>query len=257
MKARNKAQKRRAFTLIEIIFVIAIVAILLAILLPGMSSMKQSAQKVRDVSNLKKIAEAWKELAINRGKDMETVQDPLKFIRFLAGHEGTSSADIILNDPSVYISPGDKYASKVLKETICRFDSDNNKVVSNDDVWSKPGTVLGLPWSKEIFSYYFMNPPANVPLDTTPLAWTRGLTTEGTWDKTLGLYGDKGGYVVYCDGHVTWFDGSKPARFLQWDNKAKGYTSNLLEAIRGAGTSTITIPGGGRMIEYIYKGEER
>jgi prepilin-type processing-associated H-X9-DG protein len=42
------------------------------------------------------------------------------------------------------------------------------------------------------------------------------------------LYGDKGGYVVYCDGHVAWFDGSKPARFSKWDKS--GYTSNILEA---------------------------
>jgi prepilin-type processing-associated H-X9-DG protein len=42
-----------------------------------------------------------------------------------------------------------------------------------------------------------------VPLATTPLAFTRGLKIDGTWDEKYGLYGSKGGYVVFCDGHVT------------------------------------------------------
>jgi hypothetical protein len=73
------------------------------------------------------------------------------------------------------------------------------------------------------------NLPSNVPLDTTPLGFTRGLCTDGTWDEKLGLYGSKGGYVIYCDGHATWFDGSQPARFLRWDKL--GYTSDIRETV--------------------------
>jgi hypothetical protein len=32
----------------------------------------------------------------------------------------------------------------------------------------------------------------SVPLATTPLAFTRGLKTDGTWDEKYGLYGTKG-----------------------------------------------------------------
>ncbi|MDR2812705.1 MAG: hypothetical protein LBB05_02905 [Puniceicoccales bacterium] len=52
---------------------------------------------------------------------------------------------------------------------------------------------------------------------------------DGTWDEEAGLYGSKGDYVVFCDGHVTWFDGSKPAKFLKWDQS--GYTSKIYEAV--------------------------
>jgi hypothetical protein len=66
-----------------------------------------------------------------------------------------------------------------------------------------------------IFSYCFIahGPIGNIPLDTTPLAFTRGFCTDDTWDEKARLYGSKGGYVVYCDGHIVWFDGSKPAKF--------------------------------------------
>jgi hypothetical protein len=47
--------------------------------------------------------------------------------------------------------------------------------------------------------------------------------------KTAGLYGSKGGYVVYCDGHIVWFDGSRPAKFLKWDKT--GYTSDIRYAV--------------------------
>jgi prepilin-type processing-associated H-X9-DG protein len=78
-----------------------------------------------------------------------------------------------------------------------------------------------------------VNLPSNVPAATTPLAFTRGLCTDGTWDEQAGLYGSKGGYVVFCDGHVTWFNGSRPAKFLKWDQS--GYTLNIREAVPNTG----------------------
>jgi hypothetical protein len=80
----------------------------------------------------------------------------------------------------------------------------------------------------EIFSYccvWGVDP--SVPLDTTPIAFTRGLKENGYWDEKYGLYGSKGGYVVFGDGHVTWFDGDKPAKFLAYDREH--YTSNIRE----------------------------
>jgi prepilin-type processing-associated H-X9-DG protein len=71
--------------------------------------------------------------------------------------------------------------------------------------------------------------PTSIPLATTPFGFTRGLKANGKWHSKYGLYGDKGGYVVYCDGHVTWFDGSRPAKFLKWNQS--GYTSDIRDAI--------------------------
>jgi prepilin-type processing-associated H-X9-DG protein len=85
-------------------------------------------------------------------------------------------------------------------------------------------------FSQVLISYCLvMGLPVYAPLETTPLGFTRGLRKDGKWDEKAGLYGSKGGYVVYCDGHVVWFDGSRPAKFLKWDQS--GYTSDIREAV--------------------------
>jgi hypothetical protein len=195
-----------------------------------MSSIKLSAQKVKDVSNLKKIAEAWQECVINRGWKIDGKRGGedhyLIFIEQLAGLNQTSPSDMVLNDPYVYISPGDKHASKVTKEAICRFEEG---VVVNNEPWLSAPSNSKFVWGTLISYCLVLNLPSNAPAATTPLAFTRGLSRDGTWDERLGLYGTKGGYVVYCDGHVVWFDGSRPAKFLKWDQS--GYTSDIFEAV--------------------------
>ena len=39
---------------------------------------------------------------------------------------------------------------------------------------------------------------------TTPLAWTRGLRRDGTWDAAKGVWGSEGGHIAFGDGHVEW-----------------------------------------------------
>ncbi|MDR1591127.1 MAG: hypothetical protein LBR92_04020 [Puniceicoccales bacterium] len=204
-----------------------------------MSAIKLSAKKVKDVSNLQKIAEAWHECVINRGWVIGEAE-PGDFwltesIECMAGAGKSSVSDMVLNDPYVWVSPGDKYASKIVKDTICYFNQDAGRVVAIGNTW-----VGGLPFDRVnnslfdaiyVLSYCFIafGPVSNIPLNTTPLAFTRGLCTDGKWDEKAGLYGSKGGYVVYCDGHVTWFDGNNPARFLKWNQS--GYTSDIRYAV--------------------------
>jgi hypothetical protein len=99
----------------------AIIGILAAIVLPAYNEVKLAAKKAKDVSNLKKIAEAWRECFINRGWELNSWNVILgagNFVRILAGSSKSNISDMVLNDPYVYISPGDKYASKVQRETI-------------------------------------------------------------------------------------------------------------------------------------------
>lgn len=49
------------------------------------------------------------------------------------------------------------------------------------------------------------NIPANAPPTTTPVAWTRGLQPDGTWDETSPWKG-AGGHIAFLDGHVEWVD---------------------------------------------------
>ncbi|MDR2371705.1 MAG: type II secretion system GspH family protein [Puniceicoccales bacterium] len=231
-KRQNVKIKNKSFTLLEIVFTITIIGILLAICLPVMSAIKLSAQKLKDQSNLQTIAKAWYECAVNRGWTFGQGDGGdfwlAESLEQLAGSGKNNASDMILNNPYVWISTGDKYARKIATESICRFDPGSGKVVANSGWYVGVNNDL---FSGASFSYCFIahGPISNVPLETTPLAFTRGLCTDGTWDEKAGLYGSKGGYVVFCDGHVTWFDGSRPARFLKWDQS--GYTSDIREAV--------------------------
>ncbi|MDR2812753.1 MAG: hypothetical protein LBB05_03150 [Puniceicoccales bacterium] len=226
-----------------------------------MSAIKLSAQKVKDVSNLKKIAEAWREAVVSRGWilngdiDSNGIRYITSFARQLAGQGKVNVSDVVLNDPYIYISSGDKYASKV--------QGDGNLSVATETIsYLKNGVfkythcytfATNCVVTKEyLFSYCLMlSLPANVPLNTTPLGFTRGLNKNGLWDEASGLYGSKGGYVVCCDGHVTWFDGNKPAKFLKWDQS--GYTSDIRETVPN--TVLITCTNDSRKVKADYMGE--
>ncbi|MDR2372420.1 MAG: type II secretion system GspH family protein [Puniceicoccales bacterium] len=252
---RNVKIKNQSFTLLEIVFTITIIGILLAICLPAMSAIKLSAQKVKDVSNLQTIAAAWRECIINRGWNIdakETQNAVLKFSVFverLGGRDfGKKAIDMVLNNPNVYISPGDKYASKILKESLTCV---TNESISYLNEWWQSASNFMVS-ADCFFSYCLVTGlPAYVPLDTTPFGFTRGLRADGKWDEKAGLYGSKGGYVIYCDGHIVWFDGSKPAKFLHWNGQE--YTSDIRQAVPSS--AFITCGNQGTKTDYKSDGK--
>jgi type II secretory pathway pseudopilin PulG len=248
----NVKCKNKSFTLVEIVFTLAIIGILLAIFLPATSAIKLSAQKVKDQSNLRTIAAAWRECAINRGWTFaaEAIGVTI-FVEQLAGRGRTSVADMVLNDANVYISPGDKYASKLKYEALTRLD--NTQKITYTSAFASTSNFMssGERDAQRISYCLIANLPSNAPLDTTPFAFTRGLREDGKWDEKSGLYGSKGGYVVFCDGHTTWFDGSKPAKFLHWNGKE--YTSDIRNAVP---SSTFIMCGnGGTKTNYTSDGQ--
>jgi prepilin-type processing-associated H-X9-DG protein len=212
-----------------------------------MSSIKLAAQKVKDQSNLKTIVAAWKEYTINRGNTMNLMQASpggywsdygMWFAASLAGcvqnPDKLYPSKSVLNDPYVYISSGDKYASKVFKEYIIMgVNTGEGAAIRSGVSWS---TIANADFSlanrtTDYLSSYctIANLDGSVPLATTPLTFTRGLKSDGKWDEKYGLYGSKGGYVAFCDGHVTWFDGSKPAKFLHWNGEQ--YTTDIRQTV--------------------------
>jgi hypothetical protein len=64
---QKNAKSKKSFTFVEIVFQISVIGILLAILLPGMNPIKLAAISVKDMSNLKNIAEGWRKCSINGG----------------------------------------------------------------------------------------------------------------------------------------------------------------------------------------------
>jgi hypothetical protein len=216
----------------------------MAILLPAMSAAKLAAKKVKDASNLQKIAEAWREYTINRGNAMNLMKGSgwswtdygNWFALSLAGGVQNPnlfySSKCVLNDPNVYVSLGDKY-SKAIKEVIISRagNMEGYGFQAPPNAWQRINTDFYIPnGACGLFSYCTIgNLDDSIPLTTTPLAFTRGLKTDGTWDEKYGLYGSKGGCVVFCDGHIIWFDDSNPVKFLHWNGKQ--YTNNIFQAI--------------------------
>jgi hypothetical protein len=82
---------------------------------------------------------------------------------------------------------------------------------------------------------------------TTPIAWTRGLQTDGTWAKH-SPYGGKGGYIAFVGGNVAYYTNLKSddgGQLIRYDRK--GQTANILEAL----------PPGTRIGEYTPTPEEQ
>jgi type II secretory pathway pseudopilin PulG len=249
---RSVKSKNKSFTLLEIVFAIVIIGILLAIFLPVMSSIKLAAQKIKDQSNLKTIAGAWKTYTIDNNWGTIIPYNGFELLHYLSGgslqSQGWQGQErCILNDSYVYVSPGDRYASKVLKEAISSPAGNADAYLESYVRVKNDITISGdaVPLSYCLISGL----SASVPLATTPLGFTRGLRKDGKWDERVGLYGSKGGYVVFCDGHTTWLDGSKPARFLKWDRS--GYTSDIREAV----PSSAFISCGNETVKSDYKSD--
>ncbi|MDR2372410.1 MAG: hypothetical protein LBD60_04665 [Puniceicoccales bacterium] len=131
----------------------------------------------------------------------------------------------LITDPHVYISSADRYASPIVGESVIgdfpngshgtAFKAVNNFMTNGNNV---------------LFSYCLITRfESNVSLETTPVAFTRSLKENGLWGEKAGLYDSKGGFVAFGDGHVTWFDGDKPAKFLKWTGD--GYTNNIQDAL--------------------------
>ncbi len=81
---------------------------------------------------------------------------------------------------------------------------------------------------------------------TTPIAWTRGLQSDGTW-TTFSPYGSKCGMIVFLDGRVMHYhnlsdNGGQLTRF-----DGKGKTANIFEAL----------PPGIRVGEYVLTPKEK
>ncbi len=72
---------------------------------------------------------------------------------------------------------------------------------------------------------------------TTPLAWTRGLQTNGAW-RADSPYGTVGGFVFFAGNNLQYFKGSIRDGFVKFGTQQP--TSDILEAL----------PPGTRISEY-------
>jgi len=209
--------KTAGFTLIELLTVIAIIAILAAIIIPTVNGVRARAQRSVDGSNLRQIAQAAFTYAADNNDRLPNpdLPGPLSASAEVFLWPGLLARAGVLSEPSMYFSQVDSAFDGEVPHSI--LNPQNRNLV--DAAFS---TGRELSW--EFVSGLRMSDPAS-----TPVAFTRGLLPTGSWDPVNGVYGDKGGYVVFLGGNVEFFSDTASGKFINTQTGQR--TDNLLEAL--------------------------
>lgn len=211
------SRRFRAFTLIELTAVIAILAILAVVLVPTIGAVMDDARKSVATSNLRQIAQAYATYSLQGGTprtiNASSVHD---WARVLAQEVNFNDARIYIlaEDPLVELQTGG--IPRVVAKP------------GTGESWDLDAEFDGFPVSYAVANRLSTRAPAS----TTPLAWTRGLQSDGTWrpatDATPGVYGDEGGHIVFLDAHVRYF---RQIGGELTDYDSKNETSNVADAL--------------------------
>ncbi len=211
------------FTLIELLTVIAIIGILAAIVIPTVGRVRDTAQRTVDANSLREIAKAATLYATDNDERLPGLNiSPTTFRP--AGTNPTTTPHLwaaalaqagILEDPAFYSSKLDPQRPQTMPVSII------------DRSGTSPSLDTGfasLVMSVELVGGLRMSHPA-----TTPVAFTRGLQSDGRWDAGKGVYGSEGGYIALLGGSVTFHRSLEAPQQLTASNGRP--TSNLLQAL--------------------------
>lgn len=212
-------RRRAGFTLIELLTVIAIIGILAAIVIPTVGTVREKAQRAVDASNLREIVKA---AMIYAGENQDRLPDPAMIptealtapsAPFL--WPGILARQGMLTDPSFYFAKNDPLFSGIYPTSIL---SPGTRTVLD------PSFTTDRSLSIEFVSGVRLGDPP-----TTPVAFTRGLRPDGTWDPVTGVYGDAGGFVAYLGGSVIFHPSTATGKFRSY--RTGRPTDNILHAI--------------------------
>jgi len=230
------------FTLIELLTVIAILGILAAIVIPTVGKARETAQRAVDANNLRELGKA---AMIYAADNRDALPNPQQSSRDISGTNqaywqwfGQLARYGGFNDPKLLISKLDGAIDQTaLPLTVL------DPTVSTTPTLEPDFTALGTT-SFNVVAGLRLNDAA-----TTPLAYTRGLTTAGTWsatgssedDPNLGVYAETGGHIVFLGGNVEFYSDLEN---LLISNTGRP-TSNLRQAVpnRTNGPGAIRILG--------------
>ncbi len=214
-------RREKGFSLIELLMVLGVMAILMGMLVPSVGVVREKAQRMATAQKMRQIGLAVATYHSVTGRSLSG-KDLGNWIARLGEETGVRESELfILNEdplltgktgrmPPVLVAPGA---------------SGSWQPVAGFEDWP-----IGVAVASGVS-------PLASP-STTPVAWTRGLKTSGTWggldEARPGIYGSEGGYIVYLDGHVEFY------RDLSMDG---GQLVNYLDGTPTADISKAVNPG--------------
>ena len=179
----EKLKPIQGFTLIEFMAVLMIIGIFSGFLFPIGQQVVYKVRLSKDAHNLRQIA--------------------LSYLNLVQSSENTHrdfSNVVSINDWAIRLATqGGINASECYLSIFSDKTADHKNIVDNHHRTLGNFRELPLDW-------VCISPiPLNAPLATTPILYSRGLdVSKGVWEED-SVYGTKGGFIAFLDGHTEFF----------------------------------------------------